>query len=105
MEEERNQIEKNNTWELVPRSKDRNAIGTKWAFRNKLNEWGEFVRNEARLVYKGYCQEEGIEQEENFALVARIEVVRLFLAYVAHRDFKVYQMDFKSSFANGELEE
>ena len=88
------QIEKNNTWTLVHRPKDKNIIGTKWVFRNK-----------ARLVCKGYSQEEGIHYGENFDLVARLEGVITLLAYVAHRGLKVYQMDVKSTFLNGILDE
>jgi len=80
MEEELEQIEKKNTWELVPRPKDKNAIGTKWIFKNKLNEKGDVVRNKARLVCKGYAQQEGIDFEENFSPVARLEAMRMFLA-------------------------
>ena len=71
MEEELEQIEKNNTWELVPRPNYKNVIGTKWIFKNKLNENEEVVRNKAKLVCKGYAQQEGIDFEETFALVAR----------------------------------
>jgi len=105
MEEELMQIEKNHTWDLVPRPEDKNMIGTKWVFQNKLNEDGEVVRNKARLVIKGYSQVEGINFEETFSLVARIEAVRLFLAFASFRDFKVYQMDVKSVLLNGDLEE
>ena len=105
MKEELDQIVKNETWELVPRPVDKNVIGTKWVFRNKMNEQGEVVRNKARLVCKGYSQEEGIDYDETNALVARIEVVILFLAYVVQKKFKVYQMDVKSTFLKGELEE
>ena len=65
-------------------------IGTKWVFRNKLNEDGEVSRNKARLVCKGYAQEEGIDYGETFVVVARLEGVRTLLAYVAHKGFKVY---------------
>ena len=70
-----------------------------------MNEQGEVVRNKERLVCKGYSQKEGIDYEETYAPVDRIEVVRLFLAYAAQKKFKVYQMDVKSLFMNGELEE
>ena len=80
-------------------------IGTKWVFRNKLDEHGTVTRNKARLVAQGYLQEEGIDYNETFALVARLEAIRLFLAYVAHKDFKVFQMDVKSSFLSGKLSE
>lgn len=105
MEEELNQIEKNNTWILVPKPKDKNVIGTKWVFQNKLNEEGEVVRNKAKPVCKCYSQMEGVDFKETFALVDRIEFVRLFLAYATYKDFKVYQMDIKSTSLNGELEE
>eukprot|EP00253_Pinus_taeda_P034103 PITA_34103 len=75
MDEELEQIEKSNTWELVPRPKDKNVIGKKWIFKNKMNENGEVIRNKARLVCKGYAQQEGIDFEETFALVARIEAI------------------------------
>jgi len=97
------QIEKNQTWKLVPRPANKNVIGTKWVFRNKLYENGEVVRNKARLVCKGYSQLEGIDYEETYVLVARMEAIRMFLAFAAHKDFKVYQMDVKSAFLNGEL--
>jgi hypothetical protein len=66
MEEELNQIEKNETWELVPRPKDKNVIGTKWVFRNKLNEDGKVIRNKEILVCKGYAQVEGIDFKKPF---------------------------------------
>ena len=90
MNEELEQIEKNNTWELVPRPNNNNAIGTTWIFKNKLNENGDVIRNKARLVCKGCAQQEGIEFEETFALV---------------HNFKVFQMDMKSAFLNADLDE
>eukprot|EP00253_Pinus_taeda_P003928 PITA_03928 len=105
MDEELEQIERNNTWELVPRPKDNNVIGTKWVFKNKMNENGEVIRNKARLVCKGYAQQEGIDFEENFAPVARLEAIRMFLALSSFQNFKVFQMDVKSAFLNGDLEE
>ena len=75
---------KNDTWEFVPRPKDKNVIGTKWVFRNKMNEQGEVIRNKARLVCKGYSQQEGIDYEETYALVVRMKVLRMFLSYVAN---------------------
>ena len=74
-------------------------------FKNKLDEKGEVTRNKARLVCKGYAQEEGLDYGETFAPVARMEGVRTLLAYVAYKGFKVYQMDVKSTFLNGILEE
>eukprot|EP00253_Pinus_taeda_P019240 PITA_19240 len=105
MDEELEQIEKNNTWELFPRPKDKNVIGTKWIFKNKLNENGEVIRNKARLVCKGYAQQEGIDFEETFAPIARLEAIRMFLALSSFQKFKVFQMDVKSAFLNGDLEE
>ena len=75
MNEELDQIQKNKTWELVPRPKDKNAIGTKWVFNNKVNEDGEVIKNKARLVCKGYSQVEGIYLEEIFAPVAILEAI------------------------------
>ena len=80
-------------------------ISTKWVFRNKMDEQGVVIRNKARLVAKGYSQQEGIDYDETFAPVARLEAIRIFLAFAAHSDFKVYQMDVKSAFLNGELAE
>ena len=89
MEEEIQQIEKNNTWSLVPRPEDKNIISSKWVFKNKLDEKGEVTRNKARLVWKGYAQEKGIDYGETFAPVARMEGVRILLAYAAYKSFKV----------------
>jgi hypothetical protein len=75
MDEELNQIENNDTWELVPRTNIKNVIGTKWVFRNKLNEDGHVTRNKARLVCEGYTQFEGIDFEEIFSLVCRMEAI------------------------------
>src|SRR5437667_10293799 len=105
MQEELNQFERNGVWKLVPKPKGRVIIGTKWVFRNKLDEAGIVTRNKARLVAKGYLQEEGINFDETFAPVARLEAIRIFLAYAAHSNYKVYQMDIKSAFLNGKLEE
>jgi len=99
------QIEKNNTWDLVPRPTDKNVIGSKWVFKNKMNEQQQIVRNKARLVYKGYAHVEGHDFDETFAPMARLEDIRMFLAYACHKNFKVYQMDVKSTILNGDLEE
>jgi hypothetical protein len=90
MNEEIDHIERNKTWTLVPRPKDKNVIGTKWVFRNKLNENGKVPRNKARLVCNVYAQEEGIGYGETFAPISRVEGVRTLLAYVAHKGFKLY---------------
>eukprot|EP00253_Pinus_taeda_P007301 PITA_07301 len=104
MDEELEKIERNNTWELVPRPKDKNVIGTKWVFKNKINENGEVIRNKARLVCKGYAQQEGIDFEETFAPVAILEAIRMFLALSSFQNFKVFQIDVKSTFLNGDLQ-
>eukprot|EP00253_Pinus_taeda_P022397 PITA_22397 len=103
MDEELEQIERNNTWELVPRPKDKNVIQTKWIFKNKLNENGDVVKNKARLVCKGYAQQEGIDFQETFTPAARLEA--MFLALSSFQKFKVFQMDVKSAFLNGDLNE
>jgi hypothetical protein len=90
MNEELDQIEKNKTWELVPRPKNKNVIGTKWVFRNKLNEDRQVVRNKARLVCKGYAQVEGAYFDETFAPVARLEAIRMLLAFASYKSIKVY---------------
>jgi hypothetical protein len=105
MNDELDQIEKNNTWEMVHRPEGKNIIGSKWIFNNKLNLQGQVVRNKARLFYKCYAQIEGLDFDETFALVARLESIRIFLAYVCHKRFKVSQMDVKSIFLNGDLNE
>ena len=79
MEEEIEQIEKNKTWSLVLRSTNKNLIGTKWVFRNKLDENDEITRNKTKLVFKGYAQEEGLDYGETFSPVARMEGVRNML--------------------------
>ncbi|GJT22650.1 putative ribonuclease H-like domain-containing protein [Tanacetum coccineum] len=81
------------------------AIGTKWIFRNKKDERGIVIRNKARLVAQGYTQEEGIDYDEVFAPVARIEAIRLFLAYASFMGFMVYKIDVKSAFLYGKIEE
>ena len=81
MNDELDQIEKNQTWELVPRTKGMNVIGTKWIFKNKFNEHSNVTRNKVGLVCKGYTQVEGVEFEETFAPVERLEAIRMFLAF------------------------
>ena len=90
---------------MVPRHKDKNVIETKWVFKNKMNEDGQVVRNKDRLVCKGYAQVEGVDYEETFAPVARLEEMRMFLAFASHKKLNVYQMDVNSTFLNGYLEE
>ncbi|GKF66899.1 putative ribonuclease H-like domain-containing protein, partial [Tanacetum coccineum] len=92
-------------WTLVDLSKGKRAIGTKWVYRNKKDKRGIIVRNKARLVAQGYIQEEGIDYDEVFAPVARIEATRLFFAYASFMRFIVHQMDMKSAFLYGTIEE
>ena len=101
VQEELNQFERNNFWELVEKPNNYPIIGTKWVFRNKLDDNGIVIRNKARLVAKGYNQEEGIDYDETFAPVARLESMRMLLAYASIMNFKLYQVDVKSAFLNG----
>nr|GEW05810.1 hypothetical protein [Tanacetum cinerariifolium] len=96
---------KRKVWILVDLPYGKRAIGTKWVYRNKKDERGIVFRNKARLVAQGHTQEEGIDYEEVFALIARIEAIRLFLAYAAFMGFPMYQMDVKSAFLYGTIEE
>src|ERR1044072_4533188 len=105
MQEELNQFERNKVWKLVPRPSNKMIIGTRLVFRNKLDENGLIVRNKARLVAKGYNQEEGIGYDETYAPVARLEAIRLLHAYACSLDFQLYQMDVKSAFLNGYIQE
>ncbi|GJS49580.1 putative ribonuclease H-like domain-containing protein [Tanacetum coccineum] len=105
MQEELLQFQLQKVWTLVNLPNGKRAIGTKWVFRNKKDERGIVVRNKARLVAQGYTQEEGIDYDEVFAPVARIEAIRLFLAYASFMGFIVYQMDVKSAFLYGTIEE
>ena len=104
MQEELNNFERNQVWELVERPKT-NVIGTKWVFQNKQDENGVVTRNKARLVTQGFTQVEGLDFEETFAPVARLEAIRMLLAFVVHHDFTLYQMDVKSAFLNVLLSE
>jgi hypothetical protein len=104
MQEELNNFKRNQVWTLVERPKT-NVIGTKWVFRNKQDENGVVTRNKARLIAQGFTQVEGLDFEETYAPVARLEVIRMLLAYAAHHDFKLYQMDVKSAFLNGPIQE
>ncbi|GKC34307.1 retrovirus-related pol polyprotein from transposon TNT 1-94 [Tanacetum coccineum] len=105
MQEELNQFKTNDVWELVPNPMDMTIIGTKWVYRNKLDENGIVTRNKARLVAQGYNQQEGIDYDETYAPVARLESIRILLAYACALDFKLYQMDVKSAFLNGFINE
>jgi hypothetical protein len=91
-------------WILVPLPKQ-NVVRTKWVFRNKQDEHRVVPRNKARLVAKGYAQVAGLDFEETFAHVARLESIRILLAYATHHSFKLFQMDVKSAFLNGPIKE
>jgi hypothetical protein len=104
MQEELNNFKRNEVWSLVPRPKQ-NVVGTKWVFRNKKDEHGVVTRNKARLVAKHYAQVAGLDFEETFAPVARLESIWILLAYVAHHSFKLFQMDVKNAFLNGPIKD
>ncbi|GJY69299.1 putative ribonuclease H-like domain-containing protein [Tanacetum coccineum] len=105
MQEELLQFKLQQVWKLVDLLNGKRAIGTKWVFINKKDERGIVTRNKSRLVAQGHRKEEGIDYEEVFAPVARIEAIRLFLAYASFMGFLVYQMDVKSAFLYGTIEE
>nr|GFB38630.1 retrovirus-related Pol polyprotein from transposon TNT 1-94 [Tanacetum cinerariifolium] len=105
MQEELNEFERLEVWELIPRPVQVMVITLKWIYEVKLDELGGILKNKARLVARGYRQEEGIDFEESFAPVARLEAIRIFLAYSAHKNMVVYQMDVKTAFLNGNLRE
>ncbi|GKB22830.1 retrovirus-related pol polyprotein from transposon TNT 1-94, partial [Tanacetum coccineum] len=105
LQEELNQFYRNKVWTLVPLPNGKIAIGSKWMYRNKKDEHGTTTKNKARLVAQGYSQEEGIDYDKTFAPLARMEAIRIFLAFAIYMSFKVYQMDVKSAFLNGKLKE
>ncbi|GJY96986.1 putative ribonuclease H-like domain-containing protein [Tanacetum coccineum] len=105
MQEEMQQFKFQNVWVLVDLPEGKYAIGTKWILKNKRDARGIVVRNKARLVAQGHRQEEGIDYDEVFAPVARIEAIRLFLAFASYMGFMVYQMDVKSAFLYGRIDE
>ncbi|GKA63720.1 putative ribonuclease H-like domain-containing protein, partial [Tanacetum coccineum] len=105
MQEEMQQFLNQNVWKLVPLPEGKTTIGTKWILKNKRDARGIVVRNKARLVAQGHRQEEGIDYDEVFAPVARIEAILLFLAFASYMGFLAYQMDLKSAFLYGEFEE
>nr|GFA27944.1 hypothetical protein [Tanacetum cinerariifolium] len=92
-------------WELVDKPLCTNVINLKWLWKNKHDEENIVIRNKSRLVAKGYAQKEGVDFEESFAPVARMEAVRLFIAYATHKSFTIYHMDVKTAFLYGPLKE
>nr|GEU84471.1 retrovirus-related Pol polyprotein from transposon TNT 1-94 [Tanacetum cinerariifolium] len=105
MQEELNEFERLEVWELIPRLDKVMVITLKWIYKVKLDELGGILKNKARLMARGYRQEEGIDFKESFAPVAILEAIRIFLAYAAHKNMVVYQMDVKTAFLNGNLRE
>jgi hypothetical protein len=105
MHEELENFERNQVWDLVDPPPGCKPIGTKWVWKNKEGEKGEVVRNKSRLVAQGFSQKEGINYEETFSLIARLEAIRILLAFFVAESFKLHQMDVKSAFLNGVIEE
>ena len=105
MHGELHQFVRNDVWELVPRPKGLIVIGTKWIFKNKSDEHGIAIRNKSIIVAQEYTQVEMIDFDETFAPVVRLESIRILLAITSHLNFKLYQMDVKSAFLNGMLQE
>jgi len=103
--EELNHFSRHEVWDLVPRLVHVNVVGTKWIFKNKTDEEGNVTRNRARLVAQGYSQVEGIDFDETFAPVARLESIRLLLGISCLLKIKLFQMDVKSAFLNGVIQE
>jgi hypothetical protein len=104
MWEELNNFKRNELWSLVKRSKQ-NVVGAKWVFRNKQDEHGVVTSNKPWLVAKDYSQVEGLDFDETFASVVRLESIRMLLVYATHHGFKIYQIDVKSTFLNGPIKE
>lgn len=98
-------IEENNTWELMDLPEGAKVIGVKWIFKTKLNERGEIDKFKSRLVAKGYHQKQGVDFYEVFAPVARWDTMRSILALAVEKTWKMYQLDVKSAFLHGQLEE
>nr|GFB51238.1 retrovirus-related Pol polyprotein from transposon TNT 1-94 [Tanacetum cinerariifolium] len=105
MQEELHQFIRLDVWELVPSPDGIKPLTLKWLFKNNHDEENTIIRNKTRLVVRGYKQVEGIDFEESFAPVARMEAIRIFLVYVAHKGFTMYQMDVKTAFLHGSLKE
>nr|GFB10763.1 retrovirus-related Pol polyprotein from transposon TNT 1-94 [Tanacetum cinerariifolium] len=99
------QFKRIDVWVLVPIPDNISPLTLKWIFKNKHNKEQTVIRNKSRLVVRGYRQEEALDFEESFAPVARMEAIRIFLAYAAHKSFTVFQMDVKTAFLHGSLKE
>ncbi|GJR19072.1 retrovirus-related pol polyprotein from transposon TNT 1-94 [Tanacetum coccineum] len=105
MQDKLNQFSRNKVWTLVPAPYGKTIIGSKWVFKNKRDKTRIVIKNKARLVAQGYNQQEGIDSDETFVPVARLEAIRIFLAFATYMNFIVYQMDVNSTFLNGKLKE
>ena len=105
MDEEIDSIERNNTWDVVVFLEDKNCMGVKWIYKTKLNVDADVEKYKALLVAQGFSQQPRIGYNETFALMARLDTVRMVLAIVAHNKWYVHQMDVMSAFLNGSLEE
>ncbi|GJY49434.1 retrovirus-related pol polyprotein from transposon TNT 1-94 [Tanacetum coccineum] len=105
MQDELHQFERLDVWELVPRPDGKNIIAVKWLWKNKSDAENIVIRNKSCLVAKGYKQDEGIDFEESFAPVARLEAVRMFIAFTTHKNIIIFQIDVKIAFLNGPLKE
>nr|GFC43438.1 Gag-Pol polyprotein [Tanacetum cinerariifolium] len=105
MQEKLYQFDRLDVWEVVDRPLCTNVINLKWLWKNKRDEENTVIRNKSRLAAKEYAQKEGVDFEESFAPVARLEAVRLFIAYAAHKSFTIYQMDVKTTFLYDPLKE
>lgn len=105
MQKEIDVIQKNQTWEFVPGPKTKEVIGVKWIYKVKYNSDVSVQRNKARLVAKGYAQQLGVDFYETFALVTRLDTVRILIGLAAQKDWLIYQLDVKSTNLNGDLKE
>nr|GEW43855.1 retrovirus-related Pol polyprotein from transposon TNT 1-94 [Tanacetum cinerariifolium] len=105
MQEELHQFDRLQVWELIDKPFGKSVIRLKWLWKNKKDKDQTAIRNKERLVAKGCAPKEGIDFEESFAPVARLEAVWIFFAYVAHKSFPIHQMDVKTTFLNGSLKE
>ncbi|GJU88369.1 retrovirus-related pol polyprotein from transposon TNT 1-94 [Tanacetum coccineum] len=105
MQNEIHEFDHLEVWVLVPKPKGVMIIALKWIYKVKLDEYGDVLKNKAWLVAKGYRQEEGIDFEESFAPIARIEAIRIFIANAATKNMIIYQLDVKNAFMNGDLQE
>lgn len=103
MQDELHEFQRHKVWTLAPRPLGKTIVGTRWVFRNKMDEDGIVIRNKARLVAQGFTQLEALDYDETFSPIACLEAIRLFLAYASFMKFKVYPMDVKTAFLHGDL--